>query len=106
MKKAKTKKKVIAKKKASAPKLQPVKKEKPIGEVTHFYGHISVAVIKWKKPIKIGVKIRFGGATTDFSQDLKSMQYDHKDIKSAKKGQAVGVKTREKVRAGDSVYSV
>lgn len=79
---------------------------KPIGSVTHFYGHLNVAIVKFKKNVDVGVKVNFKGATTDFSEEIKSMQYDHKDIKSAKKGQEVGIKVGGKVREGDEVFEV
>lgn len=77
---------------------------KPIGEVTHFYGHLGVAIVKFSKKIEVGAKIHFKGATTDFAETIKSMQYDHKDIPSAKKGQDVGIKVGGKTREGDKVY--
>ena len=83
-----------------------LKKEKPIGVVTHFYGEIDVAIVKFNKAVKKGIEIQFRGATTDFSQKLDSMQYEHKDIASAKKGQEVGVKVDEKVRQGDEIFEV
>ncbi len=79
---------------------------KPIGAVTHFYGDISVAIVKLKKAVKTGIKVRFGGATTDFEETIKSMQYDHKPITSARKGQEVGVKVKKRVREGDEVFEV
>ncbi len=103
MKKKTTKKKIAKKVK---PKVKAIKREKPIGEVTHFYGNIEVAIVKFKKPMKIGVKVNFRGATTDFEQDIKEMQYNHKAVPVAKKGQAVGIKVDEKVRQGDKVYAV
>lgn len=81
-----------------------VKKEKPIGVVTHYYGGIGVAIVKFNKAVKAGTGIKFKGATTDFSQKITSMQYEHKDMASAKKGQEVGIKVDEKVREGDEVY--
>jgi translation initiation factor IF-2 len=48
--------------------------------------------------------VRFQGATTNFEQEITSMQYEHENIESAKKGQEIGVKTNEKVREGDDVY--
>lgn len=81
------------------------KKEKPIGVVTHFYGGISVAIIKFTKAASVGDEIRFKGATTDFSQKIDSMQYDHKDIKEAEKGQEIGIKVSDKVREGDEVFA-
>ena len=94
--KPKAKKKVVSKK---APKV-----EKPIGQVTHFFTHIKVAVIKFKVPFRAGGAVRFKGATTDFAQNLSSMQYDHKPIAVAKKGQGVGVKVVKRVREGDMVF--
>ena len=80
-------------------------KQKPIGVVTHYYDHLGVAIAKFNRGVKVGETIHFKGSHTDFSQTVESMQYDHKDIESAKKGQEVGVKTNEKVREGDEVYS-
>ncbi len=78
--------------------------EKPIGEVTHYFGGINVAIIKFKKTVNVGEKIKIKGANTDFEQTIESMQYEHKDIKSAKKNQEVGIKISEKAREGDMVY--
>ena len=86
-------------------KVMAEKKVKPIGAVTHFYGDISVAIVKFKKVFKVGEKVHFKGATTDFKETVKSMQYDHKPIKVAKKGQEVGIKVGDKVREGDEVYA-
>lgn len=77
---------------------------KPIGEVTHFYSNIGVAIVKFKKAVKPGVAVYFKGATTDFKDKIDSIQYDHKAIKEAKKGQEVGVKVKKKVREGDLVF--
>lgn len=81
-------------------------KVKPIGTVTHYYGGIGVAIVKFSKPVPRGTKVNFSGATTNFSQALDSMQFDHREIESAPKGKEVGVKVGEKVREGDEVYLV
>ncbi len=80
------------------------KKIKPIGEVTHYFGGIGVAIIKFNKTVKVGETIKFKGASTDFEEVIESIQYNHKDIKSAKKNQEVGIKVEEKTREGDKVY--
>ncbi len=104
-KKAIKKKKMSAKKKPAAKKVVvKVKKAKPIGAVTHFFGGIKVAIIKFKKPINVGATVRISGATTDFVQKIASMQYEHAPIRAAKKGKSVGVKVAKKVREGDHVY--
>ncbi|OGG37993.1 hypothetical protein A2116_02360 [Candidatus Jorgensenbacteria bacterium GWA1_49_17] len=77
---------------------------KPIGQVTHYYGGIGVAIIKFKKGMKVGDRVRFRGATSDFEETIKSMQFNHEDIKEAKKNQEVGIKVGDKLREGDEVF--
>jgi putative protease len=77
---------------------------KPIGEVTHYYSHLGVAIVKFAKAVSAGTKLRFKGATTDFEETAASMQFDHKPIETAKKGQEVGIKVGQKVRDGDQVF--
>ena len=79
---------------------------KPIGEVTHFFGNLGVAIVKFKKPVDVGARVKFKGATTDFDETIGSMQFDHKPIEKAKKGQEIGIKVSKKVRDGDEVFSV
>lgn len=95
-------KKVIKKKKGAA----KVKVIKPAGKVTHFYNDISVAIIKFNKKIPVGTELSFKGATTDFKEVVKSMQYDHAPIAVAPKGKEIGIKVKKRVRQGDEVYVV
>lgn len=80
------------------------KGEKPVGEVTHYYTNLGVGIIKVKTGLKAGDKVKFKGHTTDFDQIIDSMELDHKAIESAKKGDEIGVKTKDHVREGDMVY--
>jgi hypothetical protein len=82
------------------------KKVKPIGKVTHYYTHIKVAIIKFNTKVKAGTELYFKGATTDFKETPKSMQYDHKPIAAAPKGKLIGIKLKKRVREGDLVYKV
>lgn len=75
-----------------------------IGQVTHFYGKIEVAIIELEKPLKAGDVIAIVGATTDLEQEVKSMQVEHRSIGEAKAGDLVGLKVKDKVREGDTVY--
>ena len=97
----------MAKKAATKAAKTPKKKApKPIGEVTHFYNKIGVAIVKFNKAVPAGIKLAFKGATTDFEETVGSIQYDHKPIDSAPKGKQVGIKVKKSVREGDSVYLV
>ncbi len=81
-------------------------KQKPIGKVLHYYDHLGVAVVKFNKAVKVGEEIYFKGAHADFVQTINSIQYEHESIKSAKKGQDVGIKVDQKVHEGNEVYGV
>jgi putative protease len=84
-----------------------VQKLKKIGEISHYYGDIKVAVIELSSALKIGDSIRItGGKDTDFTQSVESMEIDHKKVEKAKKGESVGLKVKEKVREGYSVYKL
>ena len=80
--------------------------EKKIGEVTHFYAKPSAAVLKLSAKIAVGDQIHIQGHTTDFTQEVKSLQIDHKEVESAKKGDDVALLVADTVRAGDEVFKV
>ena len=103
---AKKVKKVVKKsaKKSAVKKSKATRAAKPIGAVTHFYNQIKVAIVKFKKPVKTGSMLKFFGATTDFSQKIVSMQFNHKPVAVAKKGQQIGIKVSKRVREGDGVF--
>lgn len=77
---------------------------KKIGIVTHYYGNINVAIITLTGKLSKGDKVKFEGGKTEFEQTIESMQIDHKEIDSAKKGDIVGVKVNEKISDGADVY--
>ena len=79
----------------------------PIGEITHFFPHVKVAVIKLKKSgICLGETIYVKGHTTEFEQKITSMQVNHKPVEKAEKGHEIGLKVKSKVRHGDKVYKI
>lgn len=80
--------------------------EKEVGKVTHYFGKIEVAVVKLNDTLQVGDNVHMKGTTTDFTQKVDSMQIEHENVEKAGKGQSVGLKVVEKVRAGDSVIKV
>ncbi len=86
----------------SKPKQKPA--EKPIGIITHYFGKISVGIVKLKADMKIGDAVRIKGAHTDFIQRISSMQWNHRDIAKAKKGAEIGVQVIRRVHENDRVY--
>jgi len=89
-------------------------KEKPqfseegklVGEITHYFGNIGVAVINLSDALKVGDNIRIIGGATDFTQAVESIEVEHKKIETAKAGDSVGLKVEQKVREGYKVYKL
>jgi putative protease len=82
------------------------KKEELIGKITHYFGKIEVGIIELSKPLNADDTIHVKGGTTDFEQEVKSIQIEHEQVEKAKKGDVIGLKVKEKVREGDEVYKV
>jgi hypothetical protein len=60
--------------------------------------------VKFKQAVRIGAELHYKGATTDFKEVAKSMQFDHEAVKTAPKGKQIGIKVKKRVREGDEVY--
>jgi len=75
-----------------------------IGQITHFFPKISVAVVELTLPLVVGDSILVKGPTTDFQQTADSMQIDRKAIQRAEGGQSIGLKVAQPVREKDVVY--
>lgn len=81
-------------------------KEKEIGKVSSYFKHVDVAAIKLSGQLKVGDKIHLKGHTTDFEQEVDSMQIEKKKVAKAKKGDHIGIKVPEKVRPKDKVFLI
>lgn len=77
-----------------------------VGEVSHYFTQIGVAVVELTAPLRAGDRIAIKGMTTNFEQTVGSMQIEHKDIEEAKKGDSIGLKVEERAREGDIVYKI
>lgn len=77
--------------------------EEKIGEVTHYFNKIGVAIIKLTQTLKVGEEIHLKGASTDFKQTVESMQVEHESIEEAQAGETIGLKVKEPVRERDEV---
>jgi selenocysteine-specific translation elongation factor len=77
-----------------------------VGKVSDFFARPVVAGIELTGPLKVGDKIRIKGHTTDLEMVVSSMQIKNVDVTAAKKGDSIGVKVTDRVRAGDTVYKI
>lgn len=100
-------KKPINKKKAAPKAFKPKKsKENIIGKVTHYFPHVSAAVVKVKAPLAVGDNIKIKGSSSDFTQKVESIQIDRISISNAKKGDEIGLLVISRVREHDVVYKM
>ena len=79
-----------------------------MGEITHYYDKICVAVVKLVSgDLKVGDKVKLvNSAGEEFEQEIKSMQIEHVEIEIAKKGDEFGLKVDTAVKAKSDVVKV
>jgi putative protease len=78
-----------------------------IGVVTHYFSHISVAVVKLEAAtLRVGDTIHFRGHTTDFKQRVDSLEVNHASVPEVGPNDDFGLKVREHAREHDVVYKV
>lgn len=79
---------------------------KKIASVNHYYNKIGVAVIDLLAKLSVGDQIKIVGKKDEFTQTVKSLEVDHKKVKSAKKGDSVGFKVDQQVQKNDAIYKL
>lgn len=80
--------------------------DKLIGKVIHYYDKIGVAVVKLNGTLKVGDQIKIVRGENEFTQEVTSMQIEHENIESAKKGDEVGLKVDQPAKDSAEVYQV
>ena len=89
--------------KPAAPAIPPGTER--IGIVTHYYSHLSVAIVQLETGnLRVGDFIHIKGHTSDFSQPVESMEIDHVHVSEARPGQSFGLRVKEHAREHDGVY--
>lgn len=92
--------------KRSGVKLKPEPILTPVGEVTHYYNKIQVAVVRLHADLEVGTRLQFVGEKSSFKQKLDSMQIDREPVQSAGRGDEVGVKVKKPVLIGETVFLI
>jgi putative protease len=81
--------------------------ERLVGTVTHYFKGPSVAVVQLSDgEIAVGDTVRFHGHTSDFTEQITSMEVDHQKQDRAGAGQEVAIKVVSRVRQHDQVLKV
>jgi hypothetical protein len=90
-----------------APPPPPPPPGERIGVVTHYYGHLSVAVVKLESTtLRVGDRIHIRGHTSDFTQPVESLQVGHTPVDEVGPNDDFGLKVVEHAREHDVVYKV
>jgi hypothetical protein len=80
--------------------------EQLVGHVTHYFDHISVAVIKLTDgELAVGDQIHITGKN-DFTQTVASMQLDHAAVQTAAKDSEIAIKVDQPVKPKDQIVKV
>lgn len=102
------------KKKTTEARLESIttneKEDKPkglIGRVIHYYGKAMVVIVRLEKDIRVGDAILLRKPNTDavYAQEIKSMEFEHEQIKFAKKGSEVAIKVDVVAKSGVEIYN-
>jgi putative protease len=81
--------------------------EEQVAVIVKFFAKPSVAALEVTNgSIVKGDLLRYKGHTTDFTEEITSMEVDNQSVDEAKVGDLVGVKVKERVRENDKVYKV
>ena len=78
-----------------------------VGQVTHYFSKAEAAAIKMTDgELHTGDTIHIKGHTTDFEQEVSSIQIENQPMEVVKAGDDIGIKVKEPVRKNDLVYKV
>ena len=80
---------------------------KPVGKVVHYYDKLGVAIVDLTKGgLKKGMELKFKRGDEEFTQKVESLQVDHKEVESVKKGDSFGLKVDQAAKVGTEVFLV
>lgn len=80
------------------------KKNQPLGKVVHYFDKIQVAVVQLDGALKSGDRIRVTRGDQEFFETVGSMQVDHQEIQSARRGDEVAIRVNQPTKDGALIY--
>lgn len=80
--------------------------EEKVGTITHYYNHLGVAAVLLQGDLSVGDTIHVKGHTTDFTQEVESIQIEHEAVDTAGNNDSVGIGIVKNGRIHDAVYKV
>jgi translation elongation factor EF-1alpha len=81
--------------------------EQLIGTVVHYFKGPSVAVVRVTEgELVVGDRVRFHGHTTEFTEQVTSMEVNHQKVPRAQVGDEVAIQIADRARPHDQVFKV
>lgn len=81
--------------------------EQLVGTVVHYFKGPSVAVVRLTEgELAVGDQVRLHGHTTDFTEQIASMEVNHQKVERARAGEEVAIKVTDRTRQHDQVFKV
>ncbi|MCQ3939133.1 MAG: hypothetical protein DPW18_19120 [Chloroflexi bacterium] len=77
-----------------------------IGQVTHYFDHLNVAVLSLTESLRVGDTVHILGHSTDFRQEVTSLQVEHQPVNEVKPGDDVAMKVVQRVHVHDKVFKL
>jgi translation elongation factor EF-1alpha len=81
--------------------------EQLVGTVVHHFKGPSVAVVRITAgELAPGDRVRFHGHTTDFTEEVTSMEVEHQRVERARAGEEVAIRVTGRTREHDQVFKL
>lgn len=81
--------------------------EQLVGTVVHYFKGPSVAVVRLTEgEVVLGDRLRFHGHTTEFTEQITSMEVNHQKVDRAKAGDEIAIQVTDRTREHDQVFKV
>jgi len=78
-----------------------------IGSVLRYFDKSSIAALKLDfGDLAVGDTVHIKGPNTDITQKVESMEFDHKPVEKATRGQFTGIKLSKPAKPFDLVYKI
>jgi hypothetical protein len=91
----------------AAQPLPPAEPGERIGVVTHYYSHLSVAIIRLESgTLRVGDVIHIRGHTTDFTHKVEFLEVNHAPVTEVGPNEEFGLKVVEHAREHDVVFKM
>jgi translation elongation factor EF-1alpha len=81
--------------------------EQLVGMVVHYFKGPSVAIVRLAEgTLAVGDRVRFHGHTTEFTEQIASMEVNHQKVPQANAGDEVAIQVADRTRQHDQVFKV